>query len=203
MTEDVSVKLHFAPDSAMTRRCGDCQLCCKLVPVKSLGKTAGRRCRYQKAGKGCTVHARLETVSPSCRYWNCRWLVNDDTGAMSRPDRAHYVIDIMPDFITIRNDETGEAQHVEAVQVWLDPDYPEAERDPPLLAYLERRSHENKCGLLRWDNARGVVVFPPKLSADGQWHFVGSDLTQHEEHSLADVAKALTSAGAPFATPRS
>jgi len=60
-------------------------------------------------------------MPPECAIWNCRWLVNDDTADLPRPDRAHYVIDLMPDFITIRNDETGENQHIQVVQVSIDP----------------------------------------------------------------------------------
>jgi len=82
----------------MTRQCGDCQLCCKLLPVKSLAKLAGQRCSHQKHHKGCAVYKQLGRVSPECRLWNCRWLVADDTAELSRPDRSHYVLDLMPDF---------------------------------------------------------------------------------------------------------
>jgi hypothetical protein len=183
------VTMHFA-EGELTRRCGDCQLCCKLVPVANLGKAAGERCRYQKAGKGCTVYARLEVVSRSCRHWNCRWLVNDDTEALRRPDRAHYVIDMMPDFITIRNDETGQADHVEAIQVWVDPGYRDAHEDPALRDYLQRRAIENKVALIRWSNTDGAVLFPPQLSANKQWNLVFSDLRQ-EEHTFDQVVEAL------------
>jgi hypothetical protein len=192
-----NVQLHFLPDEAITRRCGDCQLCCKLVPVANLGKAAGQRCRYQKAGKGCTVHARLEIVSPSCRYWNCRWLVNDDTQDLSRPDRSRYVIDLMPDYVTLRDDTTGKGEHVQVVQIWVDPDYPDAHKDPALRAFLERRAKDNIIGLIRWDNTRGMALFPPELSANGRWNEKHSDLRGQEEHSLADVAKALSEPEAP------
>jgi hypothetical protein len=36
----------------MTRQCGDCQLCCKLLPVPPLQKAAGVACRFQKFHKG-------------------------------------------------------------------------------------------------------------------------------------------------------
>jgi hypothetical protein len=173
------------------RHCGDCQLCCKLLPVHSLHKLAGERCRHQKFGKGCAVHHKLASVSRECSLWNCRWLVNDDTADLSRPDRSHYVIDLLPDFITMRNNETGEAQHVEAVQIWVDPKHPDAHRDPLLRAYLERRGAENKVGLVRWDNHRGMVIFPPALSHDRQWHEERSDLNA-KEHSLADTVAALS-----------
>src|SRR2546423_255596 len=110
----------------MTRACGDCQLCCRLLPVKGiLNKPAGARCKHQKFGKGCMVYHR-PGMPPECAIWNCRWLVNDDTADLPRPDRAHYVIDLIPDYVTLVNDETGEKQNVEVVQVWIDPKHPAA-----------------------------------------------------------------------------
>jgi hypothetical protein len=29
-----------------SRRCGDCQLCCKLIPLEKFGKRANQRCRH-------------------------------------------------------------------------------------------------------------------------------------------------------------
>lgn len=186
----MSLTIHFA-DS--TRRCGDCQLCCKLVPVKGLGKPAGRRCIHQRAGKGCVVHDRLKFVSPSCAIWSCQWLANHDTADLKRPDRSHYVIDPLPDYVTITQTETGKREHHEVVQIWVDPDYPDAHRDPALRAFLER---QGKVGLVRYDNTRGFSLFPPATAADGQWHEMRPQaLNQEEEHSLDDVARALAGAG--------
>jgi hypothetical protein len=174
------------------RRCGDCQLCCKLLPVKSMAKLAGDRCSHQRHRKGCAVHAKLGRVSPECKLWNCRWLVEDDVEGMSRPDRSHYVIDLMPDFVTLQDEATGAAQHIQVVQIWVDPDYPDAHKDPALRAFLERRAKDNIIGLVRWDNTRGMALFPPSRSENGQWNEKHSDLRRQEEHSLADVVKALT-----------
>jgi len=55
-------------------------------------------------GKGCAIYAKRPM---SCALWNCRWLVNDDTAELSRPDRSPYVIDIMPDYVTVLDRETG------------------------------------------------------------------------------------------------
>src|SRR5262249_38032112 len=113
----------------LTRRCGDCTLCCRLLPMKrdqysrqevteaivglvqrgfarpsefvgmmlEFDKPHGERCPHQ-CSKGCRVYARRPF---GCRYWNCRWLVNDDCGDLRRPDRSHVVIDLMPDFVTL------------------------------------------------------------------------------------------------------
>src|SRR5215471_3194906 len=120
------------------RRCGGCTLCCKLLPVHhgahndvgidlpgSWHKAAGERCRHQRSGKGCAVYRKAGFPS-ACLFWNCRWLVSDDTDDLRRPDRAHYVIDVMPDFITLTDNETGEKHTIEVIQVWVDPDYRDA-----------------------------------------------------------------------------
>lgn len=181
------VSITFGPDGP--RRCGDCQLCCKLLPVKELGKGAGERCRHQRHHKGCGVY-NTRQMPRSCKLWNCRWLVNDDTAELSRPDRSHYVIDVLPDFVTLRDDATGISNAIEVVQIWVDPSYPDAHRAPALRAYLERRAEEGKAGIVRWDDTRAVVIFPPALSQNGRWNEVESNL-RTKDHSLEEIAQAL------------
>jgi hypothetical protein len=171
------------------RQCGDCHLCCKLLPVRTLGKGPNERCKHQRH-KGCAVYAQLGVVSPECRLWNCRWLVNDDTAELSRPDRSHYVLDLTPDFVTMRDNATGEGKHIEVVQIWVDPKYPDAHRDPALRAYLERRAENGVAGLVRWDNTEALAIFPPALSADRQWHEVQTAFGE-KEHSPEEKVAAL------------
>ena len=174
------------------RQCGDCQACCKLLPVRSLDKEAGQRCKHQSHARGCKVYANLARVSPECRLWSCRWLVNDDTADLSRPDRSHYVIDLVPDFVTLRDDETRKLQHIQVVQMQIrvDPKHPDAHRDPALRAYLERRAKDNIIGLVRWDNEKAIALFPPELSADRQWHEQGSKF-RTEAHTPEEKVAAL------------
>lgn len=188
--------LHLE-EGESTRRCGSCSLCCSLLPVRSLNKLAGQRCKHQRfSSKGdcCKVYARLGSVSPECRLWSCRWKVNDDTANLSRPDRSHYVVDLMPDFVTMRDDATGAVQHIQVVQIWVDPKFPDAHRDPALRAYLERRAEENIIGLVRWDNEKAIALFPPALSSDGQWHETESNF-RVKAHSPEELMAAL--AGPP------
>jgi hypothetical protein len=124
-------------------------------------KPAGQRCPFQKHGKGCACYARRPM---GCRVWNCRWLVNNDTADLRRPDRSHYVIDIMPDYIRVN----GEPKQV--VQIWVDPDYPHAHRDPALRAYIERRGAEGIVALVRFNEYDGLLLVPPNMASDGQWH---------------------------------
>lgn len=134
--------------------------------VAEFDKPAGKPCPHQSHHRGCKVYDRRPF---SCRYWNCRWLVNDDTADLRRPDRSRYVIDIMPDFVVMQ-DEGREPVNIEVIQIWVDPKDREAWwRDEALLAYLDRRGKEGKAALIRYGAREGTTVFPPSMSRDGQW----------------------------------
>jgi hypothetical protein len=167
----------------MTRKCGDCQLCCRLLPVRGIDKKANERCKHQKFGVGCAVYHTPE-MPFECGVWNCRWLVNDDTDDLRRPDRSHYVIDIMPDFV-----EAG-GQPMEVIQIWVDPRYPDAHRDPALRAYLARRAFEGKIGLIRYNSKDAFTLIAPALTTAGKWlELPGSSLGR--THSGAEIVNAL------------
>jgi hypothetical protein len=178
----------------MTRRCGECSLCCRLLPVKELGKGAGERCRHQR-GLGCKVYHSLRTVSPSCELWTCRWLVEDDTADLMRPDRSHYVIDVMPDFVRWVNNATGESHPVPTIQIWIDPTFPDAHHDLALRAYVERRAAEGMVALVRYGSGtdHDFTLIAPELAEDGQWHEVKRPpgVPVDPEHSAAEKVKAL------------
>jgi hypothetical protein len=150
----------------MTRKCNECTLCCKLVPVKELEKPANTRCQYQRQIKGCTIYHDLK-MPISCSLWNCRWLVNDDTNDLARPDRAHYVIDIMPDSI-IAQDQDRIIQ-VQTVQIWCDPNWPDAHRDPKLREYLLRRGEEGIVGQIRYGSEYAIILIPPNMNMEKKW----------------------------------
>lgn len=174
----------------MMRQCGDCQLCCKLLAVPPLGKVAGQKCRHQKFGVGCTVH-HTRAMPPECGIWNCRWLVGDDTADQPRPDRSHIVIDIMPDFVTLTNEETGEVvNQIQVVQAWVDPRYPDAHRAPAFRGYVERRGAERIATIVRYNGEAAITIFPPSMSEDGQWHEVTDGIAERQ-HSFADIENAL------------
>jgi hypothetical protein len=129
--------------------------------IRDFDKPAGKRCKHQRHGKGCAVY---EYRPMGCRIWSCRWLVGDDTADLRRPDRAHYVIDMMPDFVSIDDDR------VQVVQIWIDPDYPDAHRDPALREYIERRGRDGILALVRFSPRIGMLLIPPNMASDGQWH---------------------------------
>jgi hypothetical protein len=187
----------------MTRACADCQLCCRLLPVRGLRKVAGQKCQHQKFGKGCKVYHK-PGMPPECAMWNCRWLVNDDTNDLPRPDRSHYVLDIMPDHVTLEDNETKQRTNVQVVQIWIDPAHPDAHRDPRLRAYLSRRAEQGIAAILRYDSHRATLLFAPSmfsgtppdgwLQPDG-WVEVphnSPNVKSEPTHTLRDTMKALS-----------
>lgn len=171
------------------RQCGDCQLCCKLLPMvdnepwrkgKPLDKPAGVRCIHQRHHKGCAIYADRPWC---CKMWTCRWLVNDDVVDLSRPDRSHYVIDVIPDYVTVA--ETGDK--IPVIQIWCDPDYPDAHRDPALRRYLERRAAEGVAAQVRYNHSDSLMIFAPAFF--GKWREIGGKAEQ--QHTMADIAQAI------------
>lgn len=174
----------------MNRHCGECTLCCKLLPVPELDKPALARCPHQRSHKGCAIYGKHPL---SCRVWSCQWLNGDEiTAGLSRPDRAHYVIDCMPDFISIDEHNGLPPRRIPVIQIWIDPRFPDAHRDPALRDYIERRSLKQggAAALIRFDNERAIVLFPPSLTDENQWHEEASGL-QAKQHTFAEIAEVL------------
>lgn len=175
----------------MKRQCGTCTLCCKLVPVKELRKKANVRCQHQSHAKGCAIYSRRPL---SCAYWSCVWLMGGDhTRDLPRPDRVHYVIDKMPDFVRITDNVTGSEKKQPVLQVWLDPDYPDAHHDPALRAFLEAMCIEKgMLALVRFAGTdRAIMLVPPSANTSGEWVEVESNMSREPEHSAADIHQAM------------
>ncbi len=145
----------------MTRACGECTLCCKVLPVPPLKKGAGTKCKHQRM-TGCAIYADRPT---SCRLWSCRWLTGDDTGDLRRPDRVGYVIDIMPDIIRVQEDD----RVVEVVQVWADANRPGAWRDDlAFAAFMIRQAAAGRPTLIRYSATDATLILAPSLTG-GEW----------------------------------
>lgn len=171
----------------MKRVCGNCQLCCQLLPVEELDKPALKRCRHQKHAKGCSIYAERPL---SCAIWNCRWLVDEATIDLRRPDHSHYVVDIMPDLIQITT-PGGQPQEVEVIVVWLDPAQPLAYRDPALLRFVDR---ERKPAMVRIGSADAFVMFPPSMTGEG-WVESDSQMATKDFKGLAERMREARAAG--------
>jgi len=168
----------------MNRHCNGCTLCCKLIPVEELHKTAGTRCQHQRTGKGCAIYPKRPV---SCREWACLWLIGTRRGGpmmIKRPDRAHYVLDSAPDLVRVRNDVTGEIEsELLCMQVWVDPLYPDVWQDPELLDILEE---DGVVALIRYGSDRGFAIFPPSRSSTGKWERSANNETSRA-HDLEEA----------------
>jgi hypothetical protein len=151
--------------------------------VQEFDKPAGERCPHQRTGKGCAIYAKRPF---GCRFWNCRWLGDpENTRELPRPDRCGYVIDIMPDFITVTGN--GEPQQVEVIQVWVDPKRPLAHRDPALRDFLDR---QKRVALIRLNESDAFALWPPSLCPDQQWHELGGE-SLGRSHTADEICGAL------------
>jgi hypothetical protein len=154
----------------MNRSCGECTLCCKLLPVREIEKHANTRCIHQRHS-GCRVY-RKDGFPLSCRLWSCLWLVDAQTAGLRRPDRSGYVIDMVAQPIWAQDNETGEMQETAAYTIWCDPARREAWRDPALLALVDQKRVPL---LVRYSVEEAMVVIPPSL-ANGEWLEMPSEL---------------------------
>jgi hypothetical protein len=171
------------------RQCSGCTLCCKLLPVRSLNKLANTKCQHQSS-KGCAVY-RKPWMPHECTIWSCRWLNEPEaTAKLSRPDRSHYVIDMMPDYVTAVDDETGAETKLEVVQVWCDPAHRDAHRDPALRAYLEEQAKQGIGALIRYGSREAFFLMAPSISHDKQWHEMAGQSCE-VTHTPADLVAAL------------
>lgn len=175
----------------MNRNCGDCSLCCRLLPVRGIEKPANTRCQHQRHGKGCAVYGRVTTplgaprMPLECKLWSCRWLVDEGTGDFRRPDRSHYVLDVMPDFIIAQDGPDAEKVRIEALQVWVDPSHRDAHRDPALRAYLAKAGEAGIVAIIRYGSKEDFTLVPPALSGTGDWLEIASGV--ENEHSVAEM----------------
>lgn len=171
-------------EAETTRSCSGCTACCKILPTKELDKPANTRCRHQRSGKGCSIY----NARPfGCRTFSCRWLMApQETAGLSRPDRSHYVVDPSPDFVTMRDSETGAETRVPVLQIWVDPLFRDAHRDAALRAYIDRMGKAHgMAALIRFGSMDAIFLAPPSIASDGQWHERTSGVTE-TEHSAAD-----------------
>lgn len=146
------------------RSCGDCQLCCKLVPVEEIGKPGNTRCRFQKSGKGCSIY---EFKPDSCSHWSCAWLTGKDTENIKRPDKGHYIID---GYFTYMDLLIGdEEKQFKALQIWVDPKHKQAYQDAALFKYIMKYAERDIVSVIRYQASGGFVLLSPKITETDFW----------------------------------
>lgn len=152
------------------------------MPVEEMEKAAHTRCRHQRHGKGCAVY-HTAAMPQSCALWNCRWLVNDDHGDLQRPDRSHFVVDVLPDVIRAIEHETGQAHECDVIVVWCERGHDDAHRDPGLRRYIERAG---KPMMVRFHGGEAMVVAPPSLTGGEGWREFPRQLPDPNYKSFAN-----------------
>lgn len=107
------------------RTCGGCTFCCKVMSIDELKKPSSLWCPHADIGKGCKIY---EDRPQSCRNFRCHWLDNEMLPDAMRPDKSKVIF--------------FERKQERRLQVHLDPDRPDAWREPMPLAFINlvRRS---------------------------------------------------------------
>lgn len=108
-----------APIRTITRSCGDCTLCCKVLRVVDLAKPAGTWCQHCDAGKGCRIY---EDRPESCRAFSCLYLQESSLGEEWRPKDSKLVL----------QRAEGEGR----MMVHVDPQRPDAWKQEPFHSAL-------------------------------------------------------------------
>lgn len=119
----------------MSKSCGDCSLCCKLLGIEELSKKPNTWCDH--ARPGCKIYA---TRPHSCQVFECLWLQSPNAPDEHRPDKIHAFFahmesanpDIPPDQIPKGT----------LITIYIDLGYPLAHTDGPILEMaklLQRR----------------------------------------------------------------
>ena len=156
---DVELRVALAITPQPRRPCGDCSLCCKLLPVVELEKPRNHWCRHVAAGKhACTVYAARPDA---CRLWSCGYVLLRDPPPELMPSRCHCVFDMMVDKIWIHGAE------VAVMQIWVDPAYPYAHRAPAVRRQIKAAAEQGFVSLARI-GTRGVVIVPPETGGE-EW----------------------------------
>lgn len=109
----------------MTKSCGPCTMCCKVLAVNELAKPMGARCPHLAPAGGCSIYAGRPHA---CRSFECVWLMDPEMPHRFRPDQTKVVLD---------QDAEG---------LWLvarcDPANPQAWRRNPIYAALKGRAED-------------------------------------------------------------
>jgi hypothetical protein len=129
------------------RACGDCSLCCKLLPVNSVNKPADSWCRYCAPGRGCTIY---DDRPAECRTFHCSWLTTPNLGPEWQPTRCKMVLYVEGD------------GHVLAVRV--DPGDPGAWRRDPYFRQLKEYAiaQADRLRVVVYVRNRVFVILPNK-----------------------------------------
>lgn len=88
------------PPLVTDRDCGECTVCCKVLPADALDfkKTSGTACSHCSVGRGCKIYQARPSV---CREFYCGWRYLPLLDAAWRPDQSGILIVFEEDDSTV------------------------------------------------------------------------------------------------------
>lgn len=72
------------------KECGDCTLCCLLLPIKDANSKPNELCSHCDLKKGCKIY---EKRPQACKDFNCSWLLDDNMSGDLRPDKCNVIFE--------------------------------------------------------------------------------------------------------------
>jgi hypothetical protein len=90
----------------------------------------------------------------------------------------------------LQPNDGGAPQNIQVVQIWCDPKYPDAHRDPALRRWMFRRAQDGIAALIRFNARDALTVFAPPFDIDGVWHEIAGGNV--ERHSLIDIVRVVS-----------
>ena len=120
--------LRHGREGRLSKRiCGPCTICCRFFRVPETGKPEDTWCRHCGVG-GCGIH---HTRPPSCRNFQCFWLMDDSFPDDLRPDLCGVVA-------SFNDDDESAVLHVDPERPDALAMEPGAQWIPALLNVYER-----------------------------------------------------------------
>ena len=70
------------------KECGDCTLCCLLLPVPGVKEGINTNCKF------CTHHCTIHEKRPDiCRTFDCEWKLKNDMSEELKPNRCNVIFE--------------------------------------------------------------------------------------------------------------
>ncbi len=70
------------------RECGDCTLCCLLLPIPEAKSEHSQLCSH--CNKGCNIYDKRPNM---CKEFNCDWLLDETIPEELRPDKCNVIFE--------------------------------------------------------------------------------------------------------------
>tara|TARA_R110000772_G_scaffold47449_4_gene108523 strand:+ start:65 stop:514 length:450 start_codon:yes stop_codon:yes gene_type:complete len=82
------------------RECGECTLCCLILPIIDTQSPPNTLCKHCTLSKGCGIY---DTRPNNCRNYNCEWILSDDIPMDLKPNKSHMIFEKITHTIQLAN----------------------------------------------------------------------------------------------------